>query len=470
VTSGNREEVLGLEIIKLEEILRAVNGEIYAAGREQEYKEVSTDTRKLGRGSIFIALKGDNFNGNDFIVEASEKGAALCIADEINFDRRNLDKAMTVIKVEDSKRALLELAKYYRSKLDIKIVGITGSTGKTSTKDLVAAALGGKYRVFKTKGNLNNEIGLPLMIFKLDRSYDVAVLEMGMNNLNEIHRLSDVAQPDIAIITNIGISHIENLKTRENILKAKMEITDFFTSENTLIINGDNDLLSSIHSQCYKVVKIGMEKEFDHKAENIILNEGGIEFQIKEGGRLNPYLFSIPVPGKHNISNSLLAIACGRQLGMRYEEIAKGLESLEVTSMRLDIVKTKKFTIIDDSYNASPDSMKAAMEVQAQIKGSRKLAVLGTMKELGDKSYEAHKEIGSYAGALGIDVLITVGEYNSAYCEGYGCRGNCKGFSSIDEAGDYITSIVRKDDVILVKASRSMKFETIVDRLKKIND
>jgi UDP-N-acetylmuramoyl-tripeptide--D-alanyl-D-alanine ligase len=454
-------------MMSIREILEAIEGEIYLDGKIYEYTDISTDTRKIGKGSIFIALKGENFNGNEFVGEAVGKGAVICIVDEVKFNKDDLNGAVTVIKVKDTKKALRELAKYYRSKLDIKIVGITGSTGKTSTKDLIAAALSSKFKVFKTKGNFNNEIGLPLMIFNLNKEYDVAVLEMGMSNLEEIHRLADIARPDVAVITNIGISHIENLGTRENILKAKMEITDFFDKNSTLIINGDNDLLSTVHTDNFKLMKIGIDMECDYRGENIILNEDSISFQVREFGKLNNQSFELPIPGKHNILNTMLAIVCGRHLGMKLEEIAEGLKNLEVTSMRLDIVKTGQYTIIDDCYNASPDSMKAAIDVEVQVKGDRKIAVLGMMRELGNEAFKAHSEVGCYARQKGIDFLITVGEYNDAFKEGFGIEGKHVCFQSTVEAAEYVRSIVRQNDVILVKASRAMKFEIIVDVLKK---
>lgn len=453
--------------MSIQEILEAVDGELYLEGKVYEYTDISTDTRKIEEGSLFIALKGENFNGNEFVIEAAGKGAVICLVDDIKFNKEDLNSGVSVIKVDDTKKALRDLAKYYRSKLKIKIVGITGSTGKTSTKDIVAAALSSKYRVFKTKGNFNNEIGLPLMIFKLNNNYDIAVLEMGMSNLEEIHRLADIARPDVGIITNIGISHIENLGTRENILKAKMEITDFFHKSSTLIVNGDNDLLSTIETEKFNLIKIGIDKEFDYTGENIILNEDRISFKVREAGKVNSQSFELPVPGKHNVLNALMAVACGRLLSMEFSEIALGLTNLEVTSMRLDIVKTKEYTIIDDCYNASPDSMKAAIDVEINIKGKRRIAVLGTMKELGCKAYEAHKEIGSYASQKGIDLLITVGEYNDAFREGFGCDANYASFEATAEAAEYVKNIIRKDDVVLVKASRTMKFETIIDRLKK---
>jgi UDP-N-acetylmuramoyl-tripeptide--D-alanyl-D-alanine ligase len=458
-----------MENLTLKEIVEAVNGEIIKTGKESRYMAVSTDTRTIQKESIFIALKGENFNGNQYAAEASQKGAAVCIVDELSNPTGDFEKDTVVIKVQSSKEALLSLAKYYRSRLKLKVVGITGSTGKTSTKDLVAAVLTTKYKVFKTKGNFNNEIGLPLMIFKLTDEYDVAVLEMGMSNLGEIHRLADVARPDVGIITNIGVSHIEYLKTRENILKAKMEITDFFRGNNTLIVNYDNDLLKTINTSNYKLIRISCEEEnADYKAENIALDEQSIHFTVADNsGNISPE-FNFDIPGKHNVLNSLLAIACGKELGIAYAEMLDSRYNLEFTSMRLDIVKGNKFTIIDDCYNASPDSMKAALEVLSNMAGKRKIAVLGTMKELGEESHRLHKEVSEYAASIKADLLITVGEFNNAFKEGFS-KGEFIAFQSTEEAIEHLSKIIETDDVVLVKASRSMKFETIIEKLKLIN-
>ena len=453
-----------MEFLNIDEIIEAVDGELILKGIEKKLNGVSTDTRKIEKGNIFFALKGENFNGNAYVEGASSKGAFLCIVDEILFKSEQLQKYTSVIKVENTRRALLDLAEYYRSKLNIKVVGVTGSTGKTSTKDLTAAALSSKYKVFKTEGNFNNEIGLPLMIFKLDNSYDVAVLEMGMNNLEEIHRMSKVARPDIALITNIGISHIENLKTRENILKAKMEITDFFTKSNALIVNGDNDLLDTVSSDDYKVIKVGFNNsKGDYFASDISLHEDKVSFKVVDNATKEEEIFEINLPGKHNVWNALLSIACGIELSMNLKEIKSGLKNLSATAMRLDIVKKDGYTIINDCYNASPDSMKAAIDVLVTIKGERKIAVLGTMKELGEEAYNAHKEVGQYAKQRNIDLLITVGEYSEAYKEGF---ENSINFNSREEAVDFLNDIIKVNDVLLFKASRAMKFEEIIEKLK----
>jgi UDP-N-acetylmuramoyl-tripeptide--D-alanyl-D-alanine ligase len=453
-----------LEIITFDEIVKAIGGEIVLKDKVQEYNSICTDTRKISMGNIFVAINGDNFNGNDFAEAASNSGAGMCIVDELKFDPGSI-KNTSIIKVNDTRKALLDLAKYYRKKLRTKIIGITGSTGKTSTKDLTAAALSTRYKVFKTQGNFNNEIGLPLMIFSLDNSYDIAVLEMGMNNLGEIHRMAEAALPDMAIITNVGITHIENLKTKENILKAKLEIADFFNDESKLIINSDNDILKSLNNKNYKVITAGIESKSDYQAYDIKLGDDFVKFKIFEYGVKYPEEFYVNVPGSHTVNNALLAIATARNFGLDLNEINKGLEALEKTAMRLDIIKGSNCTIINDCYNANPDSMKSGLEVLKNFKCERRVAILGSMRELGTEGYNAHKMIGEYAKACGIDLLITLGEYSAAFKEGFG--ENCFAFDDYDEAVRFAKDFLKENDAVIVKASRSMKFEEIVEKLKE---
>lgn len=457
-----------MEYLDIREITNALKGKLIVKGTIDRFNDVVIDSRKVKKNDIFFALKGENFDGHEYVISSSCKGAALCIVHNENFNKEDLCEYTSVVLVEDTRMALLDLAKYYRDKLDIKIIGITGSTGKTSTKDLVAAVLSEKYKVFKTKGNFNNEVGLPLMVFSLDNSYDIAVLELGMSNLGEIHRLSRVSDPDIGIITNIGLSHIENLKTQENILKAKMEITDFFNKDNVLIVNGDSPLLSEISSDKYKIIKIGIENDYNFMASGIIIGDSNIKFNIRENNVLIDETFVVPVLGKHNVLNSLLAIATARELNMDYKDINRGFNNLEATSMRLDILKCDKFTIINDAYNASPDSMEAALDVLKDFKGSRKIAVLGTMKELGDESYNAHKEVAQYAKLKGIDLLIAIGDFKKAFKDGFQGK-NCILFENKEDVVKYLASEIKSDDVILVKASRSMEFESIVSELEDLN-
>lgn len=454
-----------MERITLKEIVTAINGKILKKARVEEFNCLTTDSRKIEKGCIFLALKGENFNGNKFLVEASKKEASLCITDELCFDIKDVEENTTVVQVQDGKTALLDLAEYYKSRLDIKIVGITGSTGKTSTKDILAAMLSTKYKVFKTKGNFNNEIGVPLMIFSLDNSYNVAVLEMGMSDFGEIHRLAKAARPDIAIITNIGVSHIEFLKTRDNILQAKLEITDFFQNNNYLIVNGEDDLLSKVQCNNFEIFEIGFNKKNNLIASNVISDTSYSQFDIYDDE--NKYSFKIDIPGKHNILNTLLGIKCCKLLGLTYDEMKEGLKNIERTSMRLDITKLDNFTIIDDCYNASPDSMRAAIDVLSTFGSNRKIAILGTMKELGEQSYDMHKEVGKYLKEKNIDLLVASGDYTDAYLEGFGKKSRFIRFKNVDEILQNTVPIISQDDVILLKASRSEKFEKVVKLLKE---
>jgi UDP-N-acetylmuramoyl-tripeptide--D-alanyl-D-alanine ligase len=465
-----------LEYISLKDIVKAIDGKIIFEGIYEGFNNVNSDTRKIEKKDLFIALKGENFNGNNYIKQASEKGASICIVDEINYDDSEIRPYTTIIKVENTRSALLDLAQYYRSILDIKVIGITGSVGKTSTKDLVAAALSYKFKVFKTEGNFNNEIGLPHMIFKLDNSYDIAVLEMGMNNLGEIHNMAKAAKPDIAVITNIGTAHIGRLKSRENILKAKLEITDFFSSENILVLNNGNDLLSTVKSNKFKINTVSLNDRSNLSAFNIKLMENSIEFSVKENDFDINEKIDVMVPGKHSVINSLLAVMCARLFKLTYNEIRLGFKNLETTKMRLEIIQGKKFKIINDCYNANPDSMKAAIDVLSDFDGNRKIAVLGTMGELGEKSQELHEEIGEYASKLGVNLLIALGEYSIYYKRGFEKlsinNGKIMEFKNYDEAVSFLTgSYIETGDVLLVKASRTMRFESIVEKLKEnIND
>lgn len=447
--------------LTFEELLKYCNGKVIVDKGEKTFNTLSTDTRNIKNGNVFLALKGENFNGNKYVKEAFKKGATVAIVDEVLFDENNIDGV--VIKVNDGKRALLDIAKGYREKLGLKVVGITGSTGKTSTKDLVSAFLSGKYKVFKTKGNFNNEIGLPLMVLQLDSSIDVAVLEMGMSDFNEIHNLADCARPDIAMITNIGVSHIENLKTRENILKAKMEITDFFNKDSVLILNEEDDMLTTVSDKEYKIVKTGYNENYDYYANNIKLTKETTSFDLNYNG--NSYKIELPMVGKHNVLNALLAIGASFELGLTVEEMLNGLKNMEATSMRLEFIDGDGFEIINDCYNASPDSMKAALDVLSSRDG-RKIAILGTMRELGDESSNSHKEVAKYASNK-VDMLICSGEFIDDFKEGFE-KEQIKLYNTKVNLIKDLNSIIKPGDVILVKASRGEKFEEIVEALKKI--
>ena len=447
--------------LNLQEIVKATKGALLKEADVKEIKAVSTDTRKIEEGTMFIALKGENFNGNNYVLDAFNKGAKIAIVDEVKCDLNELKEDVALIKVENTGRALMDLAKFYREKLGLKVVGITGSAGKTSTKDLVAAVLSDKYKVFKTKGNFNNEIGLPLMILELDSTYDVAILEMGMRGLGQIKELAEIASPDLGIITNIGISHIEILKTRENILKAKMEIATFFDKNNTLVVCGNDDFLGALPEAEYKIVKTGVGENFKIGAKNIALEELSSKFTVYDGEKEEE--FSLDMPGEHNISNLMLGIAIAKELGVSFEEMKRGLKNIEATSMRLELIKKDGFSILNDCYNSSPVAVKSAIDVMKNIEGKRRIAVLGTMRELGHKSEEAHMEIGKYAKENGIEKVLCFGDFSENIKEGYG--EGCTVYENKEELIKDLLNIICEGDIILVKASRSLKFEEITKAL-----
>jgi UDP-N-acetylmuramoyl-tripeptide--D-alanyl-D-alanine ligase len=448
--------------LNLAEIIKAVDGEIIVKNNEGIFNKISTDTRKIQENNLFIALKGENFNGNDYTIQAIEKGASIIIIDDVKFKIEELKNRGTIIKVKDTKEALGDLARFYRKKIGVKVVGITGSTGKTSTKDLVAAFLSGKYKVFKTQGNFNNEIGLPLMIFELSKDYDIAVLEMGMSNFGEINKLASIALPDVGAITNIGVAHIEYLKTRENILKEKMSITDFFENKNSLIVNCENDMLKTI-VECdkFNLERVGYDSTYNLYSKNIKLTSENTSFDVVTDDNEN-YRFTLNMVGEHNVLNALIGIQIARNFGLTFEEMEKGLGNFNATSMRLEVINKDKFTIINDSYNANPDSMKAALEVLKNYSGSRKIAVLGTMGELGDYAEEAHIQVGEFAKDKA-DILLTTGEFKEYYKKGFGERTMV--FESKQELMQRLTDMIKVNDTILIKASRSAKFEEITKYL-----
>lgn len=447
--------------LNFDEILKAVDGELIKRPKKYLGEKVSTDTRKIEKGSIFIALKGANFDANNYAKDAIDNGASLVLVENVLFDVDSIDENTGVIKVESGEKALADLASFYRNKLGIKVIGVTGSTGKTSTKDIMSAVLSAKYKVFKTKGNFNNHIGLPLMILELDSTYDIAILEMGMSNLKEINFLAKIARPEIAVITNVGLSHIENLKTRENILKAKMEIVDFFTKDNTLIINADDDMLKTVGTNEYKLVKTGMGEELNPKAENMKLDSLSSAFDIvDEDSRFN---FKLPMPGKHNIGNFMLAYCVGKELSVSVEEMQKGISNIEVTSMRLDLKDGDGFKILDDCYNSSPDSVKSAIDVLVSLDGDRKIAALGTMRELGTESEKAHREIGRYAKEKGLEKIFVFGEFSEFIKEGFG--EECNLYENKQTLIEDLKNYIEKNDIVLIKASRGLKFEDITKAL-----
>ena len=445
------------------DILRVTNG-VLVNGDNIFIENFSIDTRELNDNDLYISIKGDNFDGNSFIINAIEKNACGVIySGSIDKNIINKYKNKIFINVNDTVDALQKMAKYKRSLYDIPVVAITGSVGKTSTKDIIASVMSKKYNVLSTKGNLNNHIGLPLTLLKL-KDHDAMCIEMGMNHLGEISKLTDILKPTIAVITNIGTAHIGNLGSRENILKAKLEILEGLRTKN-VVINNDNDLLNKWNNEnnYYNVTTYGIENNSDYMANNINLELHKSNFNVDINNNL--YNVEIDIPGIHFIYNSLCAISVGRLLGVNETDIINGILEFKLSKRRMEEkIITNNITLLIDCYNANYDSMKAALEVLGKYK-TRKIAVLGDMLELGEYSEDLHKKIGKTVDENNIDILITVGNYskyiydNSNISNKYICKDN-------NEVVDLLNEIKRENDVILFKASNSMNFIEIVNNLK----
>lgn len=450
----------------LSNIAKACNGKLYSNDYncENQVKGVVIDSRLVQEDYLFIATKGQRVDGHDFIETVSKQGAMAVVC-----EKAPQDIDIPYILVKDSFTALKEIAKWYRMQLDIPVVGITGSVGKTTTKEFVSSVLSQKYQVLKTEGNYNNEIGLPLTILRIRKEHEIAVLEMGINNFGEMHRLSEIAKPNYCLLTNIGQCHLENLGSREGILKAKSEIFDFMKEDGAIILNGDDDMLSTLNKVKGKVPqRFGLDRSNNVYADNII-SKGllGTSCDI----HINNDILSvnIPMPGKHMIYNALAASLIGFMLGLTNQEIIQGIEQIKPVSGRSNIIEHEKWTIIDDCYNANPVSVKAAIDLLAMA-NSRKVAILGDMGELGSTEDILHREIGIYARSKQVDVIICVGKLSSHMYEGAtDVSGNNSGdlfyFETLDSLIKNLPSIIKRGDTILVKASHFMKFDNIVKSL-----
>lgn len=447
-----------MELMTLENLTKAINGAMLKGDKNTEVSNVIIDSRENGQEAVFFAIKGDNTDGHFYIDQAiKNKVKAIVIHNDINIE--NVDTA--VIKVNNTTDALLDLAGYYKSLFSVPVIAITGSCGKTTTKDIIASVLSEKYRTLKTQGNFNNQTGLPLTIFNLNKEHQMAVLEMGMGNAGDIYSMAKRINPDIAVITNIGYSHIEYLKTRENILKAKLEITSFFDNENVAILNADDDYLKNINSDVYKIYKIGIHNG-DIKAEDIVEDNNGITFKV------NNERYTFPLIGQHNIYNCLYAITVAKLFNLKKEDIQRGFDHFIPSKNRMDIKEYNGITIINDVYNSNPHAAKAALQVLKKMKNNgRKIAVLADMLELGEHSKSLHEELGDYAAKCEIDMLITVGKHAEFISKKATAEGmkNVAYFSDNDSAANYLKSIIKPQDLILFKGSRGMKMELIIDAL-----
>lgn len=457
--------------LSIEEIIHATGGGIISKGECSFVTGVTTDSRQAGPGELFIPLAGERFDGHDFIMQAFENGACAALT-----HRDGIDPAgRPLIRVGDTLAALRDLAAYYRSKFNIPFVGITGSVGKTSTKDMVACVLRSRFNVLATSGNLNNEIGVPLTIFGLDGNHEAAVVEMGMSGSGEISRLTAIVKPAVAIITNIGMAHIEKLGSRQNILKAKLEILEGLDSDGLVVLNWDDNLLNGVKSLLtHRTVSYGLEEGADYRAGSINSNgEGGMDFELTMEGL--SYDVHLPAPGVHNVYNALAAVAAGRGLGVPMADIIRGISEYKPGKMRMNILAAGRIKVINDAYNAGPQSMKAALDVLEEIGAAGgRIAVLGDMLELGGWAREAHIEVGRYAAGKRLDRLVTVGP-NAEYIAKGAAEAGFPGeriacFSDNEEAAAFLEEMLQNGDTVLIKGSRGMRMEELANRLTRVGE
>ena len=456
--------------IKIRDIIKICKGKLLWGNEETVCENFSKDTRTIQQNDVYVGIKGENFDGNMLFEDAFKKGAKVCILQDVtpSEDIKNKYKETSCILVENTIKALQEMASYKRDLYNIPVIAITGSVGKTSTKDIVASVVSTEFNVLKTQGNLNNHIGLPLTILGL-KEHNALVVEMGMNNLGEISLLSKIAKPNIAIITNVGTSHIGNLGSRENILKAKLEILDGLKQDGVLIINNDNDLLHdwASNEKNINLYTYGIHNLSNTMAENIVLKEDSSEFivNINEKEKI-----IVPVGGEHFVYNALCAVMVGKILKISAKNIKYGIQKFELTKSRMELINLKNnVLLINDCYNANYDSMKAGIEYLSKASANRKIAVLGDMLELGEFSYELHKKVGEEILENKIDILVTVGEMGKVISDTVIQKNkNVFHCNTNKQAVEVILKIIQQDDVIFVKASNGMKFKEIVEGICKL--
>ena len=420
--------------------------------------DVAIDHRKVTKDCLFVAIRGKRFNGHDFIEAAYRAGAGAVMAEEAQL-------GTPTIVVEDTRRALLDLAAFYRSRFHGTVVGITGSVGKTTTKEMIAQVLSAAKKVLKTEGNLNNGIGLPSTLFRLDRSYQAAVIEMGMSARGEISALSQTACPTIGVITNIGVSHMETLGSRENILRAKLEILDGMAEDAPLVLGADDDLLACVRFSERPLIFCRIEnKQADFRAEDIKTKGGVTSFTVVDHGASTPVV--LPAVGRHNVINALFAFAVGYLEQMERSDIAGALRDYRPADMRQQVIETGEYTVLADCYNASPDSMRAAISVLCELDtAGRRIAVLADMLELGKIAQDEHRKIGLYAGMNRIDALFCYGTLSKALYDGAAGISNRYHFTDKESLVCALRDYIRPGDVILLKGSRSMKLESVMTEL-----
>lgn len=455
--------------MKVEECLRAIGGKNSSGVGDEFFRGVSIDSRTLKKGELFVCIQGDRFDGHNFIKEAQDKQAAAIVLSEESEMGRVRGKTPVVIRVKNTLKALQELALFYRKKMPVKVIGITGTNGKSTTKEMTAAITEKKFKTIKTKGNLNNHIGLPLNIFDLSKTDEIAVMEMGMSAAGEIKRLAEIAKPEIGVVTNISEGHLVHLKTLKKVQAAKGELFDSLSEKETAIVNADDPLVLELaKSVRAKVITYGIYKGADIKAENICpMDREGFKLSVNFSGKNIP--MCIPFLGECNIYNALAAIATSWSLGIAPDDIKQGLMAAKLLANRFEVSEHRGVTIINDSYNANPRSMKEALKILAKYKcKGRRFFIVGEMLELGDLSKPAHKALGVDVAKYSIDYLVTVGDLSSHVAKSAVASGMNKKNTAIASGHECAVAFIKKHsrsgDCLLVKGSRGSKMEEVVRR------
>ncbi|EEM07225.1 UDP-N-acetylmuramoyl-tripeptide--D-alanyl-D- alanine ligase [Bacillus pseudomycoides] len=460
-------------VCMMKRTLKQVEQMVMGVGLAEKYvnetvQGVSIDTRKITTGNLYIPIQGDRFDGHSFVEKAIENGAVATLWKK---NVQNPPVNIPVIFVEDTLEALQTLAKSYRDQLDVKVIGVTGSNGKTSTKDIVTSLLATKFKVQKTEGNFNNHIGLPLTILSLEENTEMAVLEMGMSSRGEIEFLSKLARPNAAIITNIGEAHLMDLGSRDAIAEAKLEIVTGLQDGGVFVYNGDEPLLTNrvpSMNLAAETITFGDARANNYYPTSVTLQATGTYFKMNQDENI---VFYLPVLGKHNVYNTLASMAIAKYFGVTWEEMKQGLVTLQMTGMRMEIVKTENgLTIINDAYNASPTAMEAAFHLMNGLDGfSKKIVVLGDMLELGDQEVQFHYEVGKLIDPARISYVFTYGRLGAQIAEGAKINfpnERVKVYDNKEELVKNLQEVVDVKDVVLVKASRGMKLEEVITMLK----
>ncbi len=453
-----------MQPISVKDVVKACNGELVSGDIDTKVTGVSTDTRTLQPGDLFFALTGESSDGHKFLHDALSRGAAGVVVS------RKVEAKCLAIRVQDTLLALGDLGAFYRSKFDPVVVGVTGSVGKTTTKEMIAAVAAAKGPVLKNAGNFNNEIGLPLTLFGLTKKHEVAVVEMAMRGPGQIEYLAKIARPRIGVITNIHLSHVELLGTLDAIADAKGELLDYLPADGVAVLNADDayfDYLSR-RANC-RIVSFGESARADVRASSAGIDaDGCCNFQVTTAR--GSFDMRIPVPGEHNIKDALAAIAVGEELGIAHDDIKEALAGFKPPEKRSNVIPTRRgVVVIDDTYNASPPSTLSAIKTLSMMEGDRKIAVLGDMLELGDHAIDAHLEVGRAVRDSGIDLLMVVGQLARLIARGAIDAGmpisQVMEYEDSSQAAREIIGKVRERDVVLVKGSRAMKMEKVVEGL-----